>query len=131
MMLGKTGGGAVRLAPLGESGVLALCEGIETGLAVMTACPGLAVWATLSTSGLEQVQLPAQAKRIIILADHDASGAGLRAAETTARRLRAEGREVAIALPPEAGRRLQRSPAARRTRGGARRRRGRAAGSRR
>ena len=69
----------------------------------MTACPGLAVWATLSTSGLEQVQLPAQAKRIIILADHDASGAGLRAAETTARRLRAEGREVAIALPPEAG----------------------------
>ena len=103
MMLGKNGGGAVRLAPLGESGVLALSEGIETGLAVMTACPGLAVWATLSTSGLEQVQLPAQATRIIILADHDASGAGLRAAETTARRLRAEGREVAIAMPPEAG----------------------------
>ena len=103
MMLGKTGGGAVRLAPLGQSGVLALSEGIETGLAVMAACPGLAVWATLSTSGLEQVQLPAEAKRIIILADHDASGAGLRAAETTARRLRAEAREVAIALPPEAG----------------------------
>lgn len=103
MMLGKTGGGAVRLAPLGQSGVLALSEGIETGLAVMVACPGLAVWATLSTSGMEQVQLPAEAKRIIILADHDASGAGLRAAETTARRLRAEHREVAIALPPEAG----------------------------
>ena len=103
MMLGKTGGGAVRLAPLGQSGVLALSEGIETGLAVMAACPGLAVWATLSTSGLEQVQLPAQAKRIIFLADHDASGAGLRAAEATARRLRAEAREVAIALPPEAG----------------------------
>jgi hypothetical protein len=103
MMLGKTGGGAVRLAPLGQSGVLALSEGIETGLAVMAACPGLAVWATLSTSGLEQVQLPAEAKRIIILADHDTSGAGLRAAESTARRLRAEGREVAIALPPEAG----------------------------
>lgn len=103
MVLGKNGGGAVRLAPLNENGVLALCEGIETGLAVMTACPGLAVWAALSTSGLEQVQLPAPVKRIIILADHDASGAGLRAAETTGRRLRAEGREVAIALPPKSG----------------------------
>ena len=103
MMLGKTGGGAVRLAPLGDSGVLALSEGIETGLAAMTAIPGLAVWATLSTSGLEQVQLPAQATRVIILADNDTSGAGLRAAEATAQRLRAEGREVAIAMPPEAG----------------------------
>ena len=74
MVLGKNGGGAVRLAPLGENGVLALCEGIETGLAVMNACPGLAVWAALSTSGLEQVRLPAQAMRIIILADHDVSG---------------------------------------------------------
>ncbi len=88
MVLGKNGGGAVRLARSSDSGVLALCEGIETGLAVMNACPGLAVWAALSTSGLEQVQLPAQATRIIILADHDVSGAGLRAAETAARRLR-------------------------------------------
>lgn len=103
MVLGKNGTGAVRLASLGDSGVLALCEGIETGLAVMNACPRLAVWAALSTSGLEQVQLPAQAKRIIILADHDASGVGLRAAETAARRLRTEGRETAIALPPQSG----------------------------
>ncbi len=103
MVLGKYGGGAVRLAPIDDNGVLALCEGIETGLAVMQACRGLVVWAALSTSGLEQVRLPAQARRIIILADHDASGAGLRAAETTARRLRAEGREVAIALPPRPG----------------------------
>lgn len=103
MMLGKTGGGAVRLAPLGDSGVLALSEGIETGIAAMTAIPGLAVWATLSTSGLEQVQLPAQATRVIVLADNDMSSAGLRAAEATAQRLRAEGREVAIAMPPEAG----------------------------
>ena len=103
MVLGKNGGGAVRLAPVSNSGVLALSEGIETGLAVMNACPGLAVWAALSTSGLEQIQLPAQATRIIILADHDASGAGLRAAETAARRLRTEGREIAIALPPRSG----------------------------
>jgi hypothetical protein len=103
MVLGKNGTGAVRLAPLNENGALALSEGIETGLAVIRAFPGLAVWAALSTSGLEQVQLPPQARRILILADHDASGAGLRAAETTTRRLRAEGREVAIAMPPQVG----------------------------
>ncbi|OYW53872.1 MAG: ATPase [Hyphomicrobium sp. 32-62-53] len=103
MMLGKMAGGAVRLAAFNGHGALGLCEGIETGLAVMTACPGFAVWATLSTSGLEQVQLPPDAKRVMILADHDASGAGLRAAETAARRLRSEGREVVIALPPQPG----------------------------
>lgn len=103
MMLGRIAGGAVRLAPIGTDGRVALCEGIETGLAVMTACPDLSVWATLSTSGLEQVDLPPAAQRVLILADHDASGAGLRAAEATARRLRAQGRDVAIAMPPEEG----------------------------
>ena len=103
MMLGKIAGGAVRLAPLSGETALGICEGIETGLAVMKACPGLAVWATLSTSGLEQVQLPPEAKRVIILADHDESGAGLRAAETAARHLRMEGREAVIALPPAVG----------------------------
>ncbi len=103
MMLGKVAGGAVRLAPISAAAALGLCEGIETGLAVMTSCPGLAVWATLSTSGLEQVQLPPEATRIVILADHDASGAGTRAAETAARRLRAEGRDVVVALPPMPG----------------------------
>ncbi len=99
MMLGRLAGCAVRLAPFVSEAALGICEGIETGLAVMKACPGVAVWATLSTSGLEQVQLPPEAKRVIILADHDESGAGLRAAETAARHLRMEGREAVIALP--------------------------------
>jgi hypothetical protein len=103
MLLGKTGGGAVRLAPVGTDGLLGLAEGIETGLAAMTACSALAVWATLSTSGLMQVQLPPEAQQLIILADHDESGAGMRAAEAAARRLRGEGRQVAIALPPRQG----------------------------
>ncbi len=103
MMLGKVAGGAVRLAEIGTDGVLGLCEGIETGLAAMTACPDLAVWATLSTTNLEQVHLPPEATRIFILADHDASGAGSRAAETAARRLRSEDRTVSIAMPPKEG----------------------------
>ena len=103
MMLGRIAGGAARLGAIGTEGRLALCEGIETGLAIMTASPDLPVWATLSTSGLEQVELPPAAQRVLILADHDASGAGLRAAEASARRLRAQGRDVAIVMPPEEG----------------------------
>ncbi|MEQ9145220.1 MAG: toprim domain-containing protein [Parvibaculaceae bacterium] len=102
-MLGRVAGGAVRLAPIGDGDRLALSEGIETGLAAMTACPDLPVWATLSTSGLEQAELPPAARRIVILADNDASGAGMRAADAAARRLRAQGRDVTIALPPEEG----------------------------
>ena len=103
MMLGKTSGGAVHLAAIGADGILGLTEGIETGLAVMTACPGLPVWATLSTAGMEQVQLPPEAQHVLILADHDASGAGLRAADTLLRRLQGEGRRAAIVLPPQPG----------------------------
>jgi len=101
MMLGKVAGGAVRLAPINPDAALGLSEGIESGLAVMTACASLPVWATLSTAGLEQVQLPPQARRIVVLADHDASGAGMRAAEAAAMRLRGEDRQVVIALPPD------------------------------
>ena len=104
MMLGRVAGGAVRLTPLGDGDRLALSEGIETALAAMTACPDLPVWATLSTSGLEQVDLPPVTRRVLILADHDASGAGMRAADAAARRLRAQGRDVGIAMPPEEGR---------------------------
>lgn len=103
MMLGKVAGGAVRLAPINPGAALGLCEGVETGLAVMRSCPGLPVWATLSATNLEQVRLPPEAHRIVILADHDASGAGSRAAEAVAQRLRGEGRQVAIAIPPEEG----------------------------
>ncbi len=103
MVLGRSGGGTVRLAPLGPHGVLGLCEGIETGLSAMLACPGLPVWAALSTTGLEQALLPPEVRRVVILADHDPSGAGARAAEAAAAKLRLEGREVSIALPPRAG----------------------------
>jgi predicted P-loop ATPase len=100
-MLGSVAGGAVRLGDLTEAGLLGLAEGIETALSVMTACPQLPVWATLSTRGLEQVVLPAEARKVVILADHDASGPGQRAALAAASRLQAEGRRVWLALPPK------------------------------
>ena len=101
-MLGSTGRGAVRLADI-ANGLLGLAEGIETALSVMAACPHLLVWATLSASNLEQVALPPEIARIVILADHDGSGAGQRAAEAAAHRLSTEGRRVWIAVPPKKG----------------------------
>ena len=103
MMLGSVAGGAVRLGVIGDKGVIGLCEGIETGLAVMSACPELPVWAALSTKGLEQIVLPAQVRSVVLLADNDASGAGMRAVMKTARRMHAQGRRVWIAEPPTEG----------------------------
>ena len=45
--------------------------------------------------------VPPEAREISILADNDASGAGSRAAEAIAGKLRTEGRKVAICMPPE------------------------------
>jgi hypothetical protein len=42
-------------------------------------------------------------RQVIILADHDANGAGERAARAAAIRWVGEGRRVRIAMPPEPG----------------------------
>jgi putative DNA primase/helicase len=101
-MLGRASGGAVRLSASAD-GLLALAEGIETALAVMTACPHIPVWAALSASNLEEIELPSGIARVIILADHDASGTGQRAAEAAAFRLYRQGCRVFIASPPQEG----------------------------
>lgn len=68
--LGPASGGAVRLGPVGE--VLRLTEGIETGLgvALLTKCKA-SVWATLSTSGMLNFEIPDGVKRLEIYADGD------------------------------------------------------------
>jgi putative DNA primase/helicase len=95
--LGPIGGGAVQLAPAGE--LLMIAEGIETALSAMQAT-GAPTWAALSTSGMVSLVLPPIVRTVVILADHDANGAGERAARTAAARWLAEGRRVRIALPP-------------------------------
>jgi len=91
-------GGAVHLYEADER--LALAEGIESALAVrqMTGWP---VWSTVTAGGLEAVQVPTTVQRVAIHADHD--DAGLRAAERLRERLTAEGRNVAVVVPPESG----------------------------
>jgi hypothetical protein len=94
--LGPIGGGAVRLAAPG--GVLMVGEGIETCLAAMQAT-GHPAWAALSTSGLRALDLPADVRDIIVLADGDEPGA--RAARDCAWRWKRQGRRVRIARPAQ------------------------------
>ena len=74
MMLGSCAGGAVRLSK--TDGPLVVCEGIETGLSLLS---GLlrgpaTVWAALSTSGMKSLKLPPQPGQMTVAADGDAPG---------------------------------------------------------
>jgi hypothetical protein len=76
MMLGPCSGGAVRLSDV--FGPLVVCEGIETGLSLLS---GLlsgphSVWAALSTSGIKGLTLPRVPGELIVATDSDDSGAG-------------------------------------------------------
>jgi putative DNA primase/helicase len=98
--LGPISSGAVRLAPAAKTVLIG--EGIETCMAALQAT-AMPTWAALSTAGMVALRLPLIARDIIILADHDANGAGERAAYAAADRWLAEGRRVRIALPPVPG----------------------------
>ena len=95
MMLGPCRGGAVRLGPVDDE--LLVGEGIETVLAAMEAT-GRPGWAALSTSGLCALDLPAEARKIVTIADGDEAGEV--AAQTAAQKWTQEGRRVRIARPP-------------------------------
>ncbi|MDR6954176.1 hypothetical protein J2X65_003544 [Ancylobacter sp. 3268] len=109
--LGPAAGGAVRLAPQGP--VLRLTEGIETGLGVMLlTCCRVPVWATLSTSGMVNFQIPAGVRRIEIYADADryreniqtgglSDPPGIKAAKILQERAINEGIEAAVYPSPE------------------------------
>ena len=95
MMLGPCRGGAVRLAPPGDT--LMVGEGIESCLSAMQ-MTGKPAWAALSTSGLRTLDLPGTLTSVTILADGDEAGEA--AALDCARRWSREGRAVRIERPP-------------------------------
>ena len=96
MMLGPCRGGAVRLTPV--AGVLMVGEGIETCFAAMQAT-GRPAWAALSTSGLRTLDLPAEVREVILLADGDDPGEV--AARDAALRWKREWRRVRVARSPQ------------------------------
>ena len=124
-------GAAVRLFEATDE--LAVCEGIETGLAVHLAT-GKPVWAGISAGNLEKLWLPDDVRSVCIYADNDASGdfAGQCFAFALARRLKREEkvsgpRQVQVFVPRHAGtdwadvwqqRLTARRSGAKRTRGG-------------
>jgi hypothetical protein len=93
--LGPTLGSSIWLGVLGETVLVA--EGIETALAAMTLFrrPGLAA---VSAPGLVAVQIPHGVQDVLIAGDNDE--VGLKAANSLAARLRRDGLEVQIVVPP-------------------------------
>jgi hypothetical protein len=98
LALCPTAGCAVRLGEATTS--VALAEGIETSLSLMQ-LTGMPAWATLSTSGVTSVILPAHIHDVLIGADHDAPG--IAAANKLRARLLHEGRSVRVIMPPVEG----------------------------
>ncbi|MFN7089489.1 MAG: toprim domain-containing protein [Allorhizobium sp.] len=98
-MLGRASGAVVRLyeheIPFG----LAVGEGIETTLAA----DFRPAWACLSANGLATLPVIPAVPSLTIFADHDANGAGFKAANTCGERWHAAGCEVTIAAPTTTG----------------------------
>lgn len=96
MALGPIAAGAVRLS--GARPVLALAEGIETGLSVLQAY-SLPTWVALG-SRIAEIALPEIARQVIIFADNGEMGRI--AAERAAERFTDQGRVASIEFPPDA-----------------------------
>ena len=101
LMLGTTQGCAVRLGPAAPT--LALCEGIETGLAYMALNPGKIAWALGAARGFLSVQLPETVSQVELLGElaptgePDPTSAHYTAAALA--RFRAEGRSARVEYP--------------------------------
>ncbi|MCQ4161273.1 toprim domain-containing protein [Roseomonas sp. GC11] len=96
------GGGVVMLHAAPAAGPLVLAEGIETALSASALLDGAPAWSCVFAGNLATLALPAGARDLIIATDHDPPGQ--RAAATAARRWKAEGRDVRLALPDAADR---------------------------
>lgn len=98
---GAISGCAVRLAPVGSDGQLAVAEGVESALSFTTLFE-VPCWAALSAGGLERFELPAGLSRLIVAADHDANDRGFEAAKVLATRAQRIC-DVTISIPPQPG----------------------------
>ncbi|HBZ45317.1 MAG TPA: virulence-associated protein E [Maritimibacter sp.] len=100
MMLGPCSGGAVRLSET-PSGPLVVCEGIETGLSLLSGLlkPPVSVWAALSAHGVASVELPNEPGALIIATDGD--NAGREAGDKLGLRATALGWKVSLMPAPD------------------------------
>lgn len=97
--LAPLAGGCIRIGPSAPE--IAIGEGIESSAAAGLLL-GLPAWSAVSCGNLARhVVLPPEVERVTIAADRD--DPGIRAANEAARRWRAEGRHVRIAMPDRLG----------------------------
>ncbi|WP_292474575.1 toprim domain-containing protein [Mesorhizobium sp.] len=100
-MLGAVAGQAMKLSPNDYAMPgLGICEGIETGLAILAAGLG-PVWVLGSAGAVASFPLLAGIETLTVFADHD--GPGLTAAQQCAERWVADGKEAFIRWPRNVG----------------------------
>ncbi|WP_120632209.1 toprim domain-containing protein [Ruegeria sp. EL01] len=99
LMLGPCSGGAVVLSE--AEGPLVVCEGIETGLSLLSGLLSgpATVWATLSTSGMKALHLPNDPSALTVATDGDP--AGREAGDKLASRANALGWDVSLMPAPD------------------------------
>lgn len=87
-------GGAIQHGGVGE--MLIIAEGIETSLAAQQEF-GYPAWAAANAAMMEQVEIPAYVRSVIIVSDEDASFTGQKAAYVLANRLKVrESKDVSV-----------------------------------
>jgi hypothetical protein len=104
IMIARSLGWPLVLAPVNDAGGLGITEGIEDGLSVLVT--GLGIWAAGSASRLPALaaRVPSYVNDITIFAHTNDDGSGVRHATELKRRLRARGLSAAIAKLPEKSR---------------------------
>lgn len=103
ILVGGIQGCAIQLFPI-ERGRVALVEGIETALAVRKLAPtAQPVWAAISASGMEHINLPSTVECVSIWADNDNNFVGQSAAYKLATRLYKTGILATVHVPSPAG----------------------------
>lgn len=98
LRLGHCPGGAIRLGPATGETWLVVGEGLESVLSLMQGerLPG---WVAMGAGNLPRLVLPAEATRIVIAVDNDASGIGEQKAREAARKWVGQGRRVRLLIP--------------------------------
>jgi putative DNA primase/helicase len=99
MMMGRAG--VIKLTPDEDVTLgLGVCEGIETGLALMQRAGWGAIWAAGSAGGIAKFPVLRGIECLTIFPDADDRGAGRKATETCTERWAAASREVQTIWPP-------------------------------
>nr|WP_246806835.1 toprim domain-containing protein [Ensifer sp. ENS04] len=90
------------IRPLSATAIeLCLCEGFETGLAIIAGGWRRPLFAMGGASFLAKTEPISQVRRLVIGADNDENGTGLRAAIQCGRRWAVAGTFVEVAWPEE------------------------------